>query len=404
MSLMPTKGTMKQMDHSLQKRLFPQCLRIHSSYDTAQVDASLQEDIRRVVDAYALDKIRIGVLGSHSALEIGYGAKQEDLEVVIVCQKGREKTYTKHYKDLFDHVVLVEKFVDIAQKENQEKLLGLNTVFVPNRSFSVYVGYDIIENDFRVPILGNRNILKTEERGFPKNQYYLLEKAGIKTPKLFASPRDIDRLVVVKVPEKRRKIERAFFYATSPEEYGKRADERIRKGVIDRKDLEKAVIEEYVMGAKFNANFFWSPLTDELDLLGFDRRIQTNLDGILDLPADEQLEAKVIPQNIEIGHMGATMRESQLEKIFDSGERFVEICKKEYPPGMIGLFALQGAVTADLEFHVFDVSPRIPGCPCVEPTSPYMKYKYGKEVGPGRRVAMEIKKAVKEQRLEAVVT
>ena len=364
----------------------------------------MQEEIRKVVDAYVKEKIRIGVLGSHSALEIGYGAKQENLEVVVVCQKGRENTYTKHYRNLFDHFVLVEKFVDMAQEENQAELLGLNTVFVPNRSFSVYVGYDTIENDFRVPILGNRNILKTEERGFPKNQYYLLKKAGIKTPTLFGSPTDIDRLAIVKVPEKQRKIERAFFYATSPEEYRKRADERIQKKVIDEEELAKAVIEEYVMGAKFNANFFWSPITNELDLLGFDRRIQTNLDGILDLPADEQLEAKVMPQNVEIGHMGATMRESQLEKIFDAGERFVKTCKKEYPPGMIGLFALQGAITADLEFYVFDVSPRIPGCPCVEPTSPYMKYKYGKEVGPGRRVAMEIKRAVKEHKLEAVVT
>ena len=37
-----------------------------------------------------------------------------------------------------------------------------------------------------------------------------------------------------------------------------------------------------------------------------------------------------------------------------------------------------------------------PGRPCVEPTSPYMKYKYGVEVGPGRRVAMEIKNAMKQ--------
>ena len=65
---------------------------------------------------------------------------------------------------------------------------------------------------------------------------------------------------------------------------------------------------------------------------------------------------------------------------------------------------LQGAVTKDLEFYVFDVSPRVPGCPCVEPTSPYMKYKYGMEVGPGRRVAMEVKRAVKEGRLAEVVT
>jgi 5-formaminoimidazole-4-carboxamide-1-(beta)-D-ribofuranosyl 5'-monophosphate synthetase len=168
--------------------------------------------------------------------------------------------------------------------------------------------------------------------------------------------------------------------------------------------LEKAVIEEYVVGAKFNANFFWSPLNGEIDLLGFDRRIQTNLDGVLDLPADEQLEAKVDIQNIEIGHMGATIRESQLEKIFEDGERFVEICKKEYPPGMIGLFALQGAFTKELEFYVFDVSPRVPGCPPVEPTSPYMKYKYGKAIGPGRRVAMEIKRAIKQDKLEVIVT
>jgi len=159
-----------------------------------------------------------------------------------------------------------------------------------------------------------------------------------------------------------------------------------------------------VVGAKFNANLFWSPLTNEIDLLGFDRRIQTDLDGVLDLPAQEQLELNIPTQNIEIGHMGATMRESQIEKIFEAAEKFVATCKKEYPPGMIGLFALQGAITKTLEFYVFDVSPRVPGCPCVEPTSPYMKYKYGVEVGPGRRVAMEIKRAIKANMLADVVT
>jgi 5-formaminoimidazole-4-carboxamide-1-beta-D-ribofuranosyl 5'-monophosphate synthetase len=33
-----------------------------------------------------------------------------------------------------------------------------------------------------------------------------------------------------------------------------------------------------------------------------------------------------------------------------------------------------------------------------------MKYKYGTEVGPGRRVAMEIKLAMKEGRLSDVLT
>ena len=359
---------------------------------------------KKLISEYDTGNLRIGVLASHSALEIAHGAKQEGFETVAVCQKGRDKTYTKHYRNLFDHTIILEKFADIIRRENVGELRDLSTVFVPNRSFSVYVGYHEIEEKFAVPIMGNRYMLKTEERNAPRNQYYLLRKAGIPTPKTFKSPEEIDRLVIVKVPEKERKIERAFFYASSTEEFNKEAEERIKKGMITRESLEKAVIEEYVLGAKFNANLFWSPLTDEVDLLGFDRRIQTDLDGVLDLPANEQLELNIATQNVEIGHMGVTMRESQIEKIFEAGERFIETCKKEYPPGIIGLFGLQGAVTKELEFYVFDVSPRSPGCPCVEPTSPYMKYKYGIEVGPGRRVSMEIKRAVKEDRLEEIVT
>jgi 5-formaminoimidazole-4-carboxamide-1-(beta)-D-ribofuranosyl 5'-monophosphate synthetase len=364
----------------------------------------IDNEIKNVLKSYDPEHVRIGILGSHSALEIASGAKQENLETAVVCQKGRDKTYTKYYNKIFDHFLMLDKFSEITDNANVKKLVDLNTIFVPNRSFSVYAGYDEIENEFAVPLMGNRSMLRTEERNTPRNQLYLLQKAGIPTPKTFKSPDEIDRLVIIKVPEKERAIERAFFYASTPEEYETTAQKRIKQGIITNEALNNSVIEEYVVGAKFNANLFWSPLTDEIDLLGFDRRIQTDLDGVLDLPAQEQLELNIPTQNIEIGHMGATMRESQIEKIFNAAEKFVKVCKQEYPPGMIGLFALQGAITKDLEFYVFDVSPRVPGCPCVEPTSPYMKYKYGMEIGPGRRVAMEIKRAIKENRLADVVT
>jgi 5-formaminoimidazole-4-carboxamide-1-(beta)-D-ribofuranosyl 5'-monophosphate synthetase len=360
--------------------------------------------VKELIKGYDRSNVRVGALGSHSALEIAHGAKQEGFETVVVCQKGRDKTYTKHYRNLFDHYLVLGKFGDIVKEENLKKLRELNTVFVPNRSFSVYVGYDNIEQKFTVPVLGNRYLLRTEERNTPRNQYYLLQKAGIPTPKTFKSSEEIDRLAIIKVPEKQRTIERAFFYASTPKEFKEQAEKRIKKGIITKKSLQQAVIEEYVLGAKFNANFFWSPLTDEIDLLGFDKRIQTDLDGILDLPADQQLELDLPTQNIEIGHMGVTMRESQIEKIFEAAERFANTCQREYPPGIIGLFGLQGAVTKNLEFYVFDASLRSPGCPCVEPTSPYMKYKYGMEVGPGRRAGMEVKRAIKENRLGDVVT
>jgi len=364
----------------------------------------IKKEIEQVINDYENQTIHIGVLGSHSALEIASGARQEGFQTIVVCQKGREKTYTRYYENLFDHIIMLDKFQDIVMPDTVEKLNSLQTVFVPNRSFSVYAGYENIEEKFTVPLMGNRYMLRTEERNTPRNQQYLLQQAGILTPRTFESPEEIDRLAIVKVSERERAIERAFFYASSPEEYEKKASERINKHIISPEALKQAVIEEYVVGAKFNANFFWSPLSDELDLLGFDKRVQTDLDGVLDLPAREQLELNIPTQNIEIGHMGVTMRESQIEMIFEAGERFVQACKKEYPPGMIGLFALQGAITKDLKFYVFDVSPRVPGCPCVEPTSPYMKYKYGFEVGPGRRVAMEIKRAVNAGKLIDVVT
>src|SRR5208283_5153644 len=155
----------------------------------------LTDKIKQTIKKYNPKEIRIGVLGSHSALEIASGAKQEGLETVVVCQKGREKTYTKYYRNLFDHVVMLDKFADITSEVIVKQLADLNTVFVPNRSFSVYAGYEAIENQFAVPLMGNRSMLRTEERNTPRNQLYLLQKAGIATPKTFKSPSEIDRLV-----------------------------------------------------------------------------------------------------------------------------------------------------------------------------------------------------------------
>ena len=107
---------------------------------------------------------------------------------------------------------------------------------------------------------------------------------------------------------------------------------------------------------------------DELEIMGTDTRRQTNLDGLIRLPANEQLEVLkyLKPKIIETGHIAATTKESIIEKIFTLGEKFVKTTQKECPPGIIGPFALQGAIAADRgkeEMVVFDVSMRIPGSP-----------------------------------------
>jgi 5-formaminoimidazole-4-carboxamide-1-(beta)-D-ribofuranosyl 5'-monophosphate synthetase len=284
----------------------------------------------------------------------------------------------------------------------------MNTIFVPHRSFSVYVPYDGIENRFLVPILGSRNLLRAEERDVERNQQFLLEKASIRTPHQFKDYTEIDRLTVVKVNESKRRYERAFFYATNPKEFEARSIALIKKGIITQEAVDKAVLEEFIVGAQYNFNFFYSPLLGELELLGTDARRQTNLDGLLRLPADEQLKVleHIKAQNIEVGHFATTIRESLLENIFKLGERFVEITKSEYPPGIIGPFALQGAIIPGPpkeDIAIFDVSLRVPGSPGTKFTH-YTECNWGYPVSTGRRIAMEVKEAIKQDRLEEIIT
>jgi 5-formaminoimidazole-4-carboxamide-1-(beta)-D-ribofuranosyl 5'-monophosphate synthetase len=112
------------------------------------------------------------------------------------------------------------------------------------------------------------------------------------------------------------------------------------------------------------------------------------------------------PKIIETGHIAATTKESIIEKIFTLGQKFVKTTQKEYPPGIIGPFALQGAIAADKgkeEMVVFDVSMRIPGSPLTRFT-PHSGYLYGDSISYGERIAMEIKRALELNKLKEIVT
>jgi len=379
-----------------------------------EVNMLSQQHIQKILSSYDTDEITIGVLGGHSALDVCRGAKKHGFKTLAVCQKDREKTYTHYYKTrrdgrgCIDETIVLDKFADITKTKVQQQLRARNTIFIHNRYFWVYFDFKDIENSFEVPIYGTRSMLKLEERDVPKNQYYLLKKAGIRFPQIIKDPKDIDRLVIVKVNEALRGYERAFFYASSYKDYLKKSEELLKKKMITRDTLEKAVIEEYVIGAQVNFNYFYSLVHDELEIMGTDTRRQTNLDGLLRLPANEQLEVLkyLKPKIIETGHIAATTKESIIEKIFALGERFVATTKKEHPPGIIGPFALQGAIAADRgkeEMVVFDVSMRIPGSPLTRFT-PHSGYLYGDSISYGERIAMEIRDAIFLHKLKDIVT
>jgi 5-formaminoimidazole-4-carboxamide-1-(beta)-D-ribofuranosyl 5'-monophosphate synthetase len=363
-----------------------------------------KQSIRNRLNQYDRKKITIGTIGSHSALEIMDGAKDENLKTICVCQKGREMPYQR-FKRITDKIILLNRFSDIIKRENQEKLIRLNTIMIANRAFTAYLGYDNIEDKLVIPIFGNRCLLRAEERTAHNNQYYLLEKSRIRHPRIYSRPSDIGSLSIVKIQEAKRKLERAFFLVSSYEDFKRRSNLKIEQGLISKNGINSATIEEYVVGTHFNLNFFYSPLKEETEFLGIERRLQTNINDFTTLlPARQQMEIEIEPQNIEVGHTPASIRESLLEKVFQMGDRFTSAVKRVYPPGIIGPFSLQSIVTLELELVVYDVSLRVPGNPIMATTSPYTKYYYGSTIGVGRRIAMEIKNAVAEGKLEEILT
>ncbi len=363
----------------------------------------------------------IAVLGSHSALDVCRGAKDLGFKTLVIVQKGRDKTYSKYYKTdpstssgrpsvgCVDEVIELDKFSDILNEDVQKQLIDKNSIFIPHRSFEVYINdYDAIEKNFNVPMFGNKFLLKVEERTVKPNQYDLLDKAQIRYPKQFKNPEDIDRLCIVKVLEKERGFERAFFFAESYEEYQIGVTQGLGLGKFTKEQIKSAVIEEFIVGVQVNFNFFYSPINKRVELLGTDTRRQTNIEGLTKLPSiyEEDVIKKIGIKYEEAGHIAVTVLESLLEEAFEMGEKFVKASQDLMLPGVIGPFGLQTVITAGppkKEIIVFDVSPRMPGSPGIFAT-PYSAYLYGQNISMGKRVAMEIKNAIEKDLLKKVLT
>ena len=375
------------------------------------------------LDQYSKKQIKIGVLASHSALDVCDGAVDEGFRTVAVAQEGRDRTYAHYFKayrdphgkvirGLVDDVIMVKRFKEATGAEVQSKLVERSALFVPNRSFTSYCGMDAVENDFAVPLVGSRNLLRSEDRGGPRDYYWILEQAGLPFPKKVKRPEDIEKLTIIKLHHKVKKLERGFFTASSFEEYEKKSSQLISQGVIDQESLQEARMEEYVIGPVFNLDFFYSPLEERaarIELTGIDWRFESSLDGHVRLPAEQQLalnDKQRVPEYTVCGHNSATLRESLLENAFELAEKYVKATQRDFAPGIIGPFCLQTCVDKDLNFFIYDVAPRIGGGTNVHMS---VGHAYGNALwrGPtstGRRLAMEVRRAIAQERVEEIVT
>jgi len=374
------------------------------------------DDVSRTLSAYDPHALTICTIGSHSALDVCLGAKRAGLRTLVVAAKGRERTYAAHYRvrdgaGCVDDTIVLDHFADILKPGVQSELVARNAIFIPNRSFEVYLhqrhSYDEIERGMRVPFFGSRRLLRAEERNEPGDQYALMDAAAIRYPRRIAKPEAIDGLTIVKAPHAKVSFERAFFIVSSARHYRERAAELVRRGVVTAEGLAGAVFEEYVLGPTINLNYFRSPMLGEIELMGTDTRRQTDVDGARALLAADQaaLGDGFVPGMEEAGHIAATLTESMLEQAFDLGERFARAAFGAAPPGIIGPFALQCVIAAGppKSFVVYDVSLRIPGSPGTKYT-PYSAYRWGAEMSVGDRIAKEIIMARDAGRLADVCT
>ena len=382
-----------------------------------------REEVWEVLKSYGSDEMTIGVLASHSALDVCDGAVEEGFRTLALCEEGREEPYTRYFKaerdakgrvlrGVVDEALVLPKFREAISPKVQDRLRKKRVLFVPNRSLVSYVGLEEVEDAFALPLVGSRNLLRSEERTEEKGYYWILKKAGLPYPRHYTSPDEIDSLVIVKLPHKVKRLERGFFTAASRKEYDEKVRRLLAGGVITPEDLAAARMEKYILGPVFNFDFFYSPLAgtgERLELLGIDWRFETSLDGHVRLPAEQQLTlegAERDPEYVVTGHNSATLRESLLRKIFPLAERYVEATQRYFSPGVIGPFTLQTCVDKDLDFFIYDVSPRIGGGTNVHMAvgHPYGNVLWRSRMSTGRRVALEIRRAIDSGQLPRILT
>ena len=354
--------------------------------------------VGKIIEKYDQSKLAIGTLGSHSSLNIFKGAKEEGFRTVCICKEKDAIMYRKY--PLVDELIIVGDFAELLSESMQERLRKLNVVLIPHGSFTAYLSTEQLTDSLNVPMMGNRQLLNWEANR--KSQEEWLRQAGLRLPATFKTPDDIDRLVIAKLQG--AKGGRGYFLANSSKGFYKKAEEMIKRGMLTKEDIDKVHLQEYALGVNVYPSYFSSILNDDVELLAMDRRYESAVDSIGKIPAQEQLEIDVIPTYTVVGNFPIVLRESLLPEIMRMGENVHKKARELAPPGIIGPFCLETVITDDLKIYTFEISARIvAGTNVGIGTSPYAYLKYGENMYMGRRIALELKEAVKQKRLHEVV-
>lgn len=329
----------------------------------------------------------IATLASHSCLQILKGAKDEGLQTLAVAIP-KSASFYKRFK-FIDDVVEIESFAKFY--EVQKSLFKKNVIIIPHGSFVAYLGkgYD---KKLELAHYGNKKVLEWEDDRIKQGEW--LQKAGLRQPRIFTKPSEIDRTVMVKLHG--AKGGSGYFIVRNKQEFEKK---------IASLSGQKYIIQEYIVGVPVYLQFFYSRITKEVELLGIDRRYESNVDGIGRLPASFQDSHNSEPSYTVVGNFPIAIRESLLPEAYKMAEQVIAISQKLIPEkGLYGPFCLETIVTPDCQFYTIEISCRIvAGTNLFTNGSPYSDLRYNVPMSTGRRIAREIKEAIKIGKLKDIL-
>ncbi|MDD4287660.1 MAG: formate--phosphoribosylaminoimidazolecarboxamide ligase [Candidatus Peribacteraceae bacterium] len=332
----------------------------------------------------------IVTMGSHSALQILKGARDEGIRNLVICKKGQERPYKSY--GVADEILFVNDWSE-WNDTLEEELIRRNAIVIPHGSFVAYLGPERVMKT-QAMYYGTKEILKWESDRTLERKW--LESAGIQMPTLFAKPEDIDRPVIVKFHGALGGF--GYFIAKSAEQFYE---------VKNRKypEQNEYALQEYIVGVPLYVHYFYSPITRELEIMSFDKRYESNADSIGRIRAEDQLAANIFTSYTIVGNIPVVVRESLLPRFFEMGERVVEQSRHlKAGKGLFGPFCLECIITRKLQIFVFEISARIVAGtnPFIE-GSPYTALRYKEPMSTGRRLARDIKQAIEQGRLEEVL-
>ena len=338
----------------------------------------------------------IATLGSHCALQVLKGAKDEGFKTILVSEKKRENLY-RRFK-FIDEIILVDSFLEITEQKCEAILKENDSIIIPHGTLISQMDSSKIES-IKTPVFGNKWILRWESDRNMKEQ--LMREAKLDVPKTVANPKEIKNLVIAK--RHGAAGGKGYFLTTNEQDYNKKRDKLIKDGLI--KGDSDLYLQEYSFGVSAYLQYFFSPLKNELEFFGVDRRYESDIDGLGRIPAAQQLDIDSISSFNVIGNSPLVLRESLLEEVYSMGERFVDAAKRLVSPGMNGPFCLEGVYDENGKFTTFEFSARIvAGTNMYVDGSPYSTFLYNEPMSMGRRIAREIKQAKNSNELGKIVT